>query len=173
MLGVRVESFRSGKRAGAESIFRPFTGDERAALADALRTYYRLFLSRVAEGRHMTVEAVDAVARGRVYSGDAALRLGLVDRLGGLASALIRARQIAQLPADSGVVVRPLRKSSLLDYVIGPGAAAAVAPAKAGTTSTPPVELSPQLRTLVRALTTLDQMGEGTPLALLPFDVQY
>jgi protease-4 len=173
LLGVRVESFRSGKRAGAESIFRPFTGDERAALADALRTYYRLFLSRVAEGRHMTVEAVDAVARGRVYSGDAALRIGLVDRLGGLASVLIRARQIAQLSADAGVEVRPLRKTSLLDYVIGPKASAAIAPPKAGSTPAPPVELSPQIRTLVRALSTLDQLGEGTPLALLPFDVQY
>src|SRR5204863_6487301 len=84
MLGVHFENFRRGRRAGADSLFRPFTDDERAALADVLRSYYRLFLSRVAEGRHMSVEAVDALARGRVYSGDAALRLGLVDRLGGM-----------------------------------------------------------------------------------------
>ena len=89
-LGVHIENFRRGKRAGGESLFRPFTDDERAALADLLRDYYRLFLARVAEGRGMSVEAVDALARGRVYSGDAALRVGLVDRLGGLGSALIR-----------------------------------------------------------------------------------
>jgi protease-4 len=173
MLGVHVETFRSGKRAGAESIFRPFSGDERAALADALRTYYRLFLSRVAEGRHMAVESVDMIARGRVYSGDAALRIGLVDRLGGMASALVRARQLGNLGPDAGVEVRPLRKTSLLDYVIGPRASATTSVAKPAAGTAPPIQLSPQLRALVRALTTLDQLGEGTPLALLPFDVQY
>ncbi len=51
MLGVHIETFKRGKRAGAESIFQPFTDDERAALADLMRSYYRLFLERVAEGR--------------------------------------------------------------------------------------------------------------------------
>jgi protease-4 len=171
-LGVHIENFRRGKRAGAESVFRAFTGDERAALADALRTYYRTFLSRVAEGRHMTVEAVDALARGRVYSGDSALRVGLVDRLGGIASALARARQLADLPADAAVEVRPLRRTRLLDYVLGPSASDALGGAP-DASAEPPVQLSPQIRALVRAVTTFEQLGDGAPLALLPFEAAF
>jgi protease-4 len=174
-VGVHIETFRRGKRAGAESFYRPFTGDERAALADVLRTYYRMFISRVAEGRHMSVESVDAIARGRVYSGDAAQRLGLVDRLGGLGSAVARARQLADLPDDAAIEIRPLRRTRLLDYVMGPTFSAVLA----GDTdadaqaATPPVKLSPQLRALVRAVTTLEQLGSGAPLALLPFDATF
>src|SRR5205814_10074550 len=105
-------------------------------------------------------------ARGRVYSGDAALRVGLVDRLGGMASALIRARQLAQLGPDAGIEVRPVRPSRLIDYVLGPPSDAdASGPAL-------PVGLSPQLRALVRAALALEQLGDGTPLARLPFEIQ-
>ncbi|HEX2676164.1 MAG TPA: signal peptide peptidase SppA, partial [Polyangiales bacterium] len=106
-LDVGIEVFRRGKRAGAESLFRPFTSDERAALVDRLRSYYQLFLSRVAEGRHKPVEEIDRIARGHVYSGDTAQRLGLVDHLGGFASALARARQLGGVSDDAQVIVRP------------------------------------------------------------------
>jgi protease IV len=172
-LGVHIENFQRGKRAGAESLYRPFTDDERAALTEALRTYYRLFLSRVAEGRKMSVEAVDVVARGRVHSGDAAQRLGLVDRLGGLVSALIRARLLAGLGPESGIVVRPMRKSGLLDYVLGEAFGMARAggdglPARAE--GAPPV-LPRELRSLVRTMFAVQQLGGATPLALLPFEM--
>jgi protease-4 len=173
MLGVRIETFQRGKRAGAESIFRPFTDDERAALADLMRSYYRLFLARVAEGRGMSIEAVDTLGRGRVYSGDAAQRLGLVDRLGGMASALIRARALAGLGPDAGVEVRPPRKNRLLDYLIGSStrvsAEDAVTPSSG---SSAPLSLPPQIRSLLRVVATLQQLGEGEPLALMPFDMQ-
>jgi protease-4 len=169
-LGVHIENFRRGKRAGAESIFRPFSDDERAALADVMRSYYRLFLARVAEGRHMSVEAVDALARGRVHSGDAARRVGLVDKLGGLASALIRARALAALGPDAGIEVRPGRKNRLLDYVLGDSSV------KAEDATLPPaqgsLDLPPQLRSLLRAVATMEQLGDGEPLALMPFELQ-
>jgi protease IV len=171
-LGVHVESFARGRRAGAESNYRPFTDDERAALTDVLRGYYRMFLARVAEGRNMSVEAVDAVARGRVHSGDAARRLGLVDRLGGLASALIRARQLAQLPAEAGVVVRPLRPTGLLDYVLGGKLSAAVGSADAALEAPAAVVLPRELQALLAAMITVEQLEGGSPLALLPFGLQ-
>ncbi len=65
----------------------------------------------------MSVEKVDALARGRVYSGDAALAVGLIDQLGGFGSALARARELAGLDVDAPVVIRPKRPSGLLDYV--------------------------------------------------------
>ncbi len=118
-IGVTVEEVRRGAHAGADSIWRPFTPGERAILADKIRQYYRMFLRRVAEGRGMAPAAVDAVGRGRVWSGDRAVQNGLVDRLGGFDSALVRARQLAGLPPDASLLVVPFRPSSLLDYVTG------------------------------------------------------
>jgi protease-4 len=174
MLGIGIESFARGKRAGAESIFRPFTEEERAALADAMRTYYRLFLTRVAEGRGMKVEAVDALGRGRVYSGDAAQRVGLVDRLGGFASALMRARELAGLGQDAPVDVRPPRRDRLLDFLLGGVAASTQTDAASATglegDSLP--ALPKGARALLRVVTTLEQIGSGAPLALLPYQIE-
>ncbi len=117
--GVTVESERRGAHAGANSLFRPFTDEERLGLAEMLRTWYRQFLERVSEGRKLPVERVDALARGRVYSGDEAQALGLVDSLGGFTSALMRARQLAGLKQDAEIVVLPKVPSTLLEYVFG------------------------------------------------------
>ena len=118
-IGVGIESEGRGAHAGADSLYRPFTDDERAGLADKLRVWYRQFLERVAEGRHMTVERVDELARGRVYNGDDAQALGLVDSLGGLSSALARARQLSHLDADAELVVVPAIPATVLDLVTG------------------------------------------------------
>jgi protease-4 len=165
-LGVGIETFRVGKRAGAESLFRPFTPEERAALVERIRDYYRMFLARVATGRGRSVEQIDALGRGRVYSGDAALRLGLVDRLGGLASALARARQLGHLPADSGVTVVPNRPGGLLDYVLGN--------VSADQGAGPPLAtmIPEELRAAFARVITMEQLGAATPLALLPYDLQ-
>ncbi|HVY47981.1 MAG TPA: S49 family peptidase, partial [Minicystis sp.] len=72
-VGVRMELFRSAPRADAESYFRPFTDDERRELGHKVKQFYDLFVGRVSEGRHMAPERVDAVARGKVWSGRQAL----------------------------------------------------------------------------------------------------
>jgi len=174
-LGVAIEHLSRGAHAGAESIYRPFTDEERAALADVMRSYYRMFLERVAEGRGMTVAQVDAVARGRVHSGDAAQKIGLVDRLGGLSSALARARQRAELSDQADVVIRPRRPSGLLDYVLGGASASTLlstgdgdAPPQASRAAIP---LTAEMRSLARTLVTMSQLGAGAPLALMPFAV--
>lgn len=170
-LGVGVEQFSLSKRAGGESLFRPFTDDERNALSDRLRTYYRLFLRRVATGRGITVEQVDTLGRGRVYSGDAALRVGLVDHLGGFASALMRARELGRVSENAEVVVLPKRPEGLFEYVFGelPGASLEASEADGG--KTPP--LPHALRsTLAHAFTVL-QLGAAQPLALMPLEIEF
>lgn len=117
-IGVDVEILARGERAGATSLFRPFTDEEREALRDTVEKTYGLFLSRVAEGRGMDVEAVRAVAEGRIHSGEAALALGLVDRLGGFADALARARELGGLRDDAPFDFTPKRPSGLLDYLV-------------------------------------------------------
>lgn len=159
--GIAVEQFSRGQRAGATSLYRPFSADERAELADQIRIWYRLFLRRVAAGRGMTVAEVDAVARGRVFTGDRAQRLGLVDRLGGFASALARARELAHLPADAPVTITPGRPSSLLDYVLGAGGQATVHDAEVNLAAAP-------LRRAATVAAAVSGAAEGVPLALLP-----
>lgn len=177
-LGIGIEHFSRGKRHGADSIYRPFTPDERAALAEVLRVYYRKFVERVAEGRNMTFEQVDALARGRVYTGDRAQQLGLVDKLGGFSSALARARQLGGLSRDAEVVVRPSRPDGLLDYVLGNSSSRASAAEIAAKLEFDPsggrIELPRELQSLARFVTMglLTTGGsQGTPLALMPYEI--
>jgi protease-4 len=168
-LGIGIEHFRRGKHAGADSLWRPFTAEERSGLAVLIRRYYRQFLERVAEGRGMTVEEVDRTGRGRVHSGDAALALKLVDHLGGLASALARARVLGELPADADVAVQPGRKNRLIDFVLSSRVGAR---AHEGVEAdAPAIEIPKDLRPLVRMVMTAQQLGGGAPLARMPFQL--
>lgn len=173
-VGVGIEHFSRGAHAGANSMWRPFTPEERASLTGLLRSYYRTFLERVAESRGMDVEQVDAIARGRVWSGDAAVANGLVDRLGGLASALARARQRAGLGRDVELVMLPRRKTSLVDFVLG-GVSVEAAGTAAPQTEEPvgSVELPSGLAPLVRSVGALHVMGSGRPMALMPYQVVF
>jgi protease-4 len=173
-LGVGIEHFSRGTHAGANSMWRPFTPEERASLTDLIRSYYRTFLERVAESRGMGVEQVDALARGRVWSGDQAVANGLVDRLGGLASALARARQRAGLGRDVDLVLLPQRKNSLVDYVLG-GVSVEEPTATSVPTgeASPRVELPSAIAPLVRSVGALHVIGSGRPMALMPYELVF
>ena len=69
---------------------------------------YAQFKSRVAEGRGMTEEQVEHIARGRVWTGKQALELGLVDELGDFEAAVQKAKELAGLPLDRHVPVVPI-----------------------------------------------------------------
>lgn len=170
-LGIGVEQLSMSKRAGGESLFRAFTADERSALSDRLRTYYRLFLRRVATGRGVTVEQVDALGRGRVFSGDAALRVGLVDHLGGFASALMRARELGRVSEDAELVVLPKRPEGLFEYVFGELPGATVEASEADSSKTLPLPRS--LRGVLGHAFTILQLGAAQPLALMPFEIEF
>ena len=117
-LGVHVEQFRSGPRADAESFYRPFTDSEHVELGVKVKQFYDTFIARVAEGRKMKPEAVDAVARGKVWTGAQALPIGLVDRIGGLREALEEARKLGNLPVDAPFTETPEEDDSLLGVVL-------------------------------------------------------
>jgi protease-4 len=94
-IGLDVETFKTSERADAETFFRSFTPDERRELERKVGQFYDVFLSRVAEGRHLDKTAVDRVAQGRVWTGEQAKEQRLVDELGGLRQALAYARRTA------------------------------------------------------------------------------
>jgi protease-4 len=92
---ARREVVSRGKAAGLYTDAAPFSDEERAKVRADLAAGYLRFKSRVAEGREMTHEEVEAIARGRVWTGQQAAESGLVDSLGGLAAAAARARELA------------------------------------------------------------------------------
>jgi protease-4 len=112
-IGLNWDSVAAGKNALMWSMNRPFTPEESARADALLGVIYDSFLSLVSEGRHMPREKVAAVAEGRVWTGRQAKERGLVDELGGIDTAIIRAKQLAKLDpeADIPVVEFPEKKS--------------------------------------------------------------
>ncbi len=94
------EVVQRGARAGLYSSLEPFGPDERGAVRAQMAQGYARFKARVAEGRGMTDDQVEAIARGQVWTGSQALAHGLVDELGGIEAALDKARDLAGLPPD-------------------------------------------------------------------------
>jgi protease-4 len=112
-LGANVEATSSGKHAEIYSPDRRFTPEERKKIEESMQNVYDQFIERTAAARHMTPEKVDEVAQGRVWTGEQAKQLGLVDELGGLYKAIDLAKQRARIPADEEVdlVVYPPHRS--------------------------------------------------------------
>ncbi|MDT5211153.1 MAG: protease [Mycobacterium sp.] len=116
-LGVGSDSVRTNPNADAWSINQPFTDEQHAHVEAEADLFYTDFVERVAHGRKMTVEAVDAIARGRVWTGADALERGLVDELGGLRTAIERAKVLAGLEPDADVRLVGYPGSSLRDLL--------------------------------------------------------
>ncbi len=87
-LGVTFSTVSSSPNAAFMSLTSPMTPAQREAMQSSVDQIYEKFTSRVAEGRHMDVDSVKAIAEGRVWVGSSALTLGLVDELGSLNSAV-------------------------------------------------------------------------------------
>lgn len=102
-LGLNVETVSRGRNAEMLSPFRDFTPAEQARYQTQLDDFYRTFVARVAEGRGLAPEMVDSLGRGRVWSGLAASRLGLVDTLGGVRTAVALARTRAGIEEGESV----------------------------------------------------------------------
>jgi len=104
-LGVGITTHKRAPAADADSMFRPFTDEERELLRGQLENTYRRFVSAVAMGRKLSLPAVLRRAQGRVMLGRQAQREGLVDDIGGLLAATEYAARLAGLEADAPVFV--------------------------------------------------------------------
>ncbi|WP_204800870.1 signal peptide peptidase SppA [Mycobacterium riyadhense] len=116
-LGVRSDTVRTNANADAWSIDAPFTPQQQARREAEADLFYIDFVERVAQGRNLSTEAVDVVARGRVWTGVDALERGLVDELGGFRTAVRRAKVLAGLDEDTEVRIVSYPGSSLRDLV--------------------------------------------------------
>ena len=116
-LGVGSDTVRTNANADAWSANTPFTPQQQAMVEAEADLFYDDFVSRVAQARKMSVEQVEEVARGRVWTGADALERGLVDELGGLRTAVRRAKVLAGLDADAEVRLAGYPGSSLRDFL--------------------------------------------------------
>ena len=103
-MGVNTGSVQRGARALMYSLRREFSEDERARFAATIDAIYNDFVAKVAAGRRRPIPEIEAVARGRVWTGQDALEAGLVDELGGIRDATRIARERADLPEDAPVL---------------------------------------------------------------------
>ena len=96
-LGVKFDEVKTNRHGTFGTMARPFNEEEMAYINKYIERGYSLFRSRVAEGRKMSIDAVERVAQGHVWTGEDALRIKLVDELGGLDAAVAKAAKLAKL----------------------------------------------------------------------------
>jgi protease-4 len=149
-----------GPDVGFLGPYRPFTPDQRARFEGYLERTYEVFLRVVAGGRRCPVEAILPVAGGRVWTGRQAKENGLIDHLGGLSTAISRARMLSDIGPDRGRVIH-------IDFATSPIRALASSLSRGQLVSS--------------ALTLAGQPGElvemlreepGRALAMMPWELE-
>lgn len=96
-IGIKFDNVKTNKFSNFGEIYRPMTDEEKVILQKYIEQGYDLFTKRCADGRGLSQDSIKAIAEGRIYSGIDAIRLGLVDELGGLNEAIAFAAQKANL----------------------------------------------------------------------------
>ena len=165
-VGVTAETMQRGARADLLFGSQPLTAGAREVLKKDVEGVYEQFVARVAEGRGMEPDAVKKIGGGRVWTGEQALEIGLVDELGGLYEAAVAAKKAVGLREDAAVALKtfPAPKTlaeQLMQLTRG---------AQAGSAGAAP-SLS-ALRALPRELrdlhTLATQLPLGAPLLVSP-----
>lgn len=159
LTAVGIHTERVGApEAGMYGVDAPFSDSQRARFRASLERFYRGFVERVAQGRRRSYESVEPLARGRVWTGAAAVANGLADRFGGVHEAVDRVRELAGAPGLARFDVRVAPRSSRLARLVRGWLGAAL-----------PLDVLDAL-----ALSPLSRFLLGSvrgPLALWPFEI--
>jgi len=155
-LGITSEKLTYGNRADIHSPLRSYTREERELIKKEIRWIYEQFITKVADGRNMTKEEVDKIGKGRVWTGNQALGLGLADDIGGLTKAIDLAKEQAGIPAEEEVKldIWP-RKVSFFQALFGRKAANLKSNSK-----------------LEKIISTLKLLEKNNVLALMPLGIE-
>jgi len=95
-IGIHTEQVKTNENAADYSPFLPIDEKFKAVTLESVENIYKTFVTHVAEGRKMTFAQVDSIAQGRVWSGSQALKVGLVDKIGGLDDAIKEAASLSK-----------------------------------------------------------------------------
>jgi protease-4 len=101
--GINYVPMKRGQNADLFSAYVPFSPDQEKLVVSLMQSFYKDFVTKAAQGRNKSYEEIDKVAQGRIWSGEDALKLGLVDQLGGLDEAITMAKSKAKIGKDEKV----------------------------------------------------------------------
>lgn len=117
-IGVKTEVIKSGKHKDIASVFRGINKEDREILQNVLDNVHNQFINAVSEGRKMLREDVVKIADGRIYTGEQALKVGLIDELGNLDDAVKLAAKLSGIKGEPSVVSKE-EKFSLISLLRG------------------------------------------------------
>ncbi|MEO8702608.1 MAG: signal peptide peptidase SppA [Kofleriaceae bacterium] len=166
-VGVTTDTYVRGKRSDIESMYRPYTDEERVMLLEKLRYLYGRFVGAVAEGRGMKKDEVDAIGRGHVWTGSQAKPIRLVDKFGGLGDAIDEAKRRMKLA--EGTRVQLVEMPDLPSGILGKFGSLL------GAQATQPMTLAdlPVMKELLRGLPASVLVNPTQAQARLPFEVSW
>lgn len=158
-IGVTEHTWQRGQLAGLLSSSRTFNDAERAKFRTFLEGFYKMFVTRVSDGRKMAYDDVHKIAQGRVWTGQQAVENGLVDELGGLDVAIQRARELASIEPEAKVTIERLpQRRTFVDQLLE-DLQESRAPAE--------LDLVPELRDALADLDGLQRVLAGNGVAAL------
>lgn len=168
LVGVNLETLSvGGDYAGAFSSGDPFTPQQLAAMQAQLEDGYAAFTGHVAEGRNLPLDRVLEIAKGRVWTGEQAAQLGLVDSLGGVPEAIDKAKELAGIDPEDSVNVRsypaPLSPFEQIRMMFGVSAESAETLAAIRD-----IAAMPEVQAALEARRAAARAGQAEALADLP-----
>ena len=118
-LGVEYESITSGKYKDSGSIFREPSMEDKEYFKDLITNLHNQFVRTVSYERKLAIEDVKKLANGKVYSGEQAYKLGLIDMIGTFEDAIKLIRNIAKSELEPEVIYPPLEDQTIFDFLFG------------------------------------------------------
>jgi protease-4 len=168
--GVTSETIKRGKNAGLFDTTAKWSPDERAKIEEsAHKIYYDDFVPKVSKGRNKTVEEVDAIGQGHVWTGAQAKQNGLIDEFGGFEKAVEIAKDLAGLAPDKSVrrIVFPAPKPFFETFLNSEDDASTEVKTQQAMIEALPADA----RRMFRFSMLFDRMTNGDAMAILPFDL--
>lgn len=169
-IGITTSVISRGQNSGTFSLMSGFSESERAAVTKLLYAVYKQFTEKAATGRKMKYDQLEKLARGRVYTGDMALKIGLVDEIGTLEQAIEHARKIGKIPDGEKYekLILP-RPTSPFEQIFG---TADTQSRHTGQLSQLLNLLSPELTRQLNRLDLINLLSREKTLTLMPFDLR-
>ena len=167
-VGISMDTISRGKNSSLFSATSKFSASERQAIRSMMEDTYEQFTSKAAAGRDMPLDQLKKLAGGKVYSGERAKAIGLIDELGTLHDAVAVAKGLAGIDADKDVKIRTLPKApDLMESLFG------------GNDSEKEVEVkidlgqfSPEMEAIARRAGVLRRVFREPVVLMMPFDLE-
>lgn len=169
-IGITTSVISRGKNSGTFSPMTSFTESEKAAVTKLLHAVYKQFTEKAAEGRKMKYDQLEKLARGRVYTGEMALKIGLVDELGTLEEAVEYARKLGKIPEGDKFekLILP-RPTSPFEQLFG---TADTQSRQSSQLSNMLNLLSPELAQQLKKFDLINLLSREKTLTIMPFDLR-